>query len=266
MNLHLQGGKALVTGASSGIGHAIAMELAGRGCTPILVARRRDRLETLAEEIREEHDLAAEVRTLDLLDEVAVRELEQELETREDLDLLVNNAGLGMNGRFLDAEPERLQRVVTLDLETPLRLARAAARAMVRRGGGAILDVCSIASFVPTPHHAVYSATKAAYLLQSEAMGAELRDHGVAVTALCPGVTDTEFFEAGDYAMGSVVYKMKRMPARSVARAALRGLEKGRARVIPGLRNRMLLRMTKLLPQGFVIAAAGRTMSTDRAL
>ncbi|MCA9320907.1 MAG: SDR family oxidoreductase [Planctomycetes bacterium] len=259
-----RGKTALVTGASSGIGRALAIELGRLGARCILAARRRDRLESIAEALKQAGATEPLVTVVDLLDASARQAWIAKLQNGPtDLDLLINNAGTGMNRRFLDSEPSRLDDLLSLDLEVPLELTRAFAPAMVCRGFGGVLNVASIAAFIATPFHAHYSATKAALLHWSEALTAELASSGVRVTALCPGVTDTEFFEAGDYAMKSLIYRMPRATPESVARAGLDALARGRARVIPGWNNRALLALTKILPTSWVTAGAGRAMSTD---
>ncbi|MCB9831272.1 MAG: SDR family NAD(P)-dependent oxidoreductase [Planctomycetes bacterium] len=253
------GGRALVTGASSGIGLAFAHALAERGARVILLARRGERLERAVAEI-EAGGGSAEAVVCDLLDPAG---LERARELAGEVDLLVNNAGFGMNGRFLDAEPARLDAMFRLDLEVPQILARAAARGMLARGRGGILNVASIAGFVPTPFHAAYSALKAALIVHSEALRLELRPAGIPVTALCPGVTDTEFFSAGRYVEKSAIYRMRRASPEAVVTAALKAWARNDPVVVPGLGNRLLLLLARLVPRRVLVAGAGRTMTTD---
>ena len=253
---------ALVTGASSGIGMEMARLLTEQGYHVIAVARRLERLEQLREQCPSG---LIEPLVLDLLDDKQLQELLENYSSPDRLpNLVVNNAGFGMNGRFIDADRERFQDLVQLDFVVPLRLCRAFGEAMVARGHGEILNVASVAGFVSAPYHAVYSATKSAFLSFSEALHVELKASGVMVSCLCPGVTDTEFFKAGGYITDSPVYRMKKATARSVAAAGLRGLHKGRSCTVTGMTNRLLVLLTRFLPRSWVTRIAGRVMNTDQ--
>lgn len=256
--------RALVTGASSGIGAAIARQLAERGYALVLVARRKKRLEDLAEELRSRHRVEVTCESVDLVDREARAALADRHTSPERLpDLLVNNAGRGMNGRFLDADPDDVDAMLVLDVEAPMELCRLFGRAMRERGSGAILNVASMAGFVPTPFHAAYSAGKSALFVFSEGLRSELQPHGVVVSCLCPGVTETEFFEAGRYVTKSLVYRSKRMSAEAVAAAGLRGVERDRGLVVPGFSNRLIRFILRFSPVGFVVRVAARVMNTD---
>ncbi len=226
-----------------------------------MVARRRDRLEELALDVAEAGLPRPLVSPADLLRPADIQGLEDAW-AENPPDLFVNNAGVGMNRPFLDSDLPSILGLVALDLEVPMRLSRSVGQAMARVGTGAILNVASIAAFFPTPCHAVYSATKTALLLFSESLDLELRSSGVTVTTLCPGLTDTEFFEAGDYLTDSIVYRMRRDDPRAVARAAIRGVLKRRGVVVPGLKLKALLGLQRLIPLRWLVAAAGRTMCT----
>lgn len=254
--------RAVVTGASSGIGEALAWELARRGATVEIVARRKTRLEKLADAIHARGLPRPIVRVADLLNEVDLATLEGTW-SESPPDLFVNNAGVGMNRPFLSSDLESMERLITLDLEVPMRLSRTVGGAMVERGWGAILNVASIAAFFPTPCHAVYSAAKTALLLFSESLDLELRPSGVTVTTLCPGLTNTEFFEAGDYLTDSLVYRMSRDDPKDVARAGIKGLLKGRVVVVPGIKLKVLLALQRLIPHRWLVAAAGKAMCTE---
>ncbi|MEE9394983.1 MAG: SDR family oxidoreductase [Planctomycetota bacterium] len=255
--------RALVTGASSGIGAAIARELARRKVNLVLTARRSDRLETLAKDLRT-YGITVDIEVGDLLD-LTFREslLARYCRGEQACEILINNAAFGMNGRFLDADPERLLDLVELGLRTPMELARAFAEAGCERGEGAILNLASVAAFVPTPFHALYSATKAGLKSFSLTLAAEVAKQGVRVTALCPGVTNTEFFDAGKYSTQSPVYRMKRMDAAEVAKIGLDALLRGQVQVVPGFRNRLLLKLGTKIPRSWLTKAAAKTMSTD---
>ena len=256
--------RALVTGASSGIGSGFAVALAERGVDLVITARRLDRLEALAGELRARCGTNVECVSCDLLLDEDIEKLSSvATQGQRPIDLLINNAGFGMNRRFLSCDLERMDKLLRLDLRAPVRICRDFGASMSDRGRGGIINVASTASFIPTPHHAVYSATKAALLIFSEGFALELAPSGVTVTTLCPGVTDTEFFDAGDYETKSPIYTMKRMSAASVVKSALSRTERGGGTVVPGVANRMLLTLNRMLPRAFVTGLAGRAMSTD---
>jgi hypothetical protein len=250
--------RALVTGASAGIGTALARELAARGTALVLVARRADRLDTLAAELRaggaEVETLAADLATVEGCDAVAARLAV----TTSPVDLLVNNAGLGSNGPFASLPIGREIEQVRVNVEAVVRLTRAALDPMLAARRGAVLTVSSVAGHQPGPGNAVYAATKAFATSFTEALVEELRGSGVTATALLPGLTRTEFHEAAD-----MTERMEQLPgfvwmqADAVARAALDGAAAGRAVVIPGAGNRALVWVSGALPRPVVRRVAG---------
>ena len=226
----------LVTGASSGIGTEIARELAERGHGVTLVARREDRLRELAEELSAEHGVRAETVGCDLGDHAQREHLFKEVEDRGlAVDVLVNNAGFGTGGRFQRLDLDRELQLVRLNVEAVVHLCGVFSPKMIDRGAGAILNVASTVAFQPLPRQATYSASKAFVLNFSQALKADLHGTGVTVTALCPGLTETEFFEVGgmtEEAGNAPSFAL--MSAADTARAGVRGLEKGRMTVVPG--------------------------------
>jgi uncharacterized protein len=230
----------LVTGASSGIGVEIARLLAERGHGVTLVARRTERLDQLAAELRESHGVRAETLAYDLGDPDARTRMLDELADRGlTVEVLVNNAGFGSGGRFDRLDPEREVRMVRLNVEAVVALCGRFVPPMAARGRGAVLNVASTAAFQPLPRQATYSATKAFVLYFTEALHADLTGTGVAVTALCPGPVKTEFSEvAGIDDAASGLPNLFWSEADSVAEAAIRGLERGRRVVVPGTLNR----------------------------
>jgi uncharacterized protein len=256
-----RGRRALITGASSGIGRALALELARRGAETLLVARRVDRLEALAAEIEAEGGPRARPLGADLLDsrdrDALLRLLGDPAQSPE---ILVNNAAFGVNDRFLDVEAERLERCIRLGFEVPTLLTRRWLDVARSRDEGALLNVASIAAFVPTPWHGVYSATKASLASWTEALALELEGEGIRASVVCPGVTDTEFFAAGEYEEGNLVGRMPRMSPEDVARDALDSLARGRPLRVAGWSNRALIALTKCLPGRLVTKLAGGTM------
>ncbi len=247
---------ALVTGASSGIGKAFARLLARRGHDLILVARDRVRLEQLAAELGRAHAVSCEVLVADLADESELHLVEERLYEGDALDVLVNNAGYGSAGAFVDGSLEAGVGQIRLNIQALTVLSHAGLKAMVARGRGGLLNVSSTAGFQPTPKQAVYGATKAYVTSFTEALHEEVLKSGVHVTALCPGFTRTEFHERGKIDTGrlpSFVW----MGADEVAKAGLDGLEANRAIVVPGVANKLAAAATHLGPRSVVRSASG---------
>mgnify|MGYP001324480674 CR=1 FL=1 len=238
---------ALITGASSGIGLELARVHASRGGDLILVARRLDRLNEIKDELQEKFGIEVEVLDMDLARDNAGKELFEEIIRRQlPVDILVNNAGFGGHGYFYEREWSRDHDMILLNILTLTELTRMFLPSMVERGSGRILNVASMAGFIPGPFQAVYYATKAYVLSFSEAIASELDGSGVTVTALCPGPTKTEFEEVANVA-GSKAF-MIQASVESVARYGYKSMLKGRAVAVPGSANRLLvnylLRMT----------------------
>ena len=255
--MDFEGNWALVTGASSGLGEVFARELVKRGANVVLVARSQDKLEALAQELRGGFQVSAEVLACDLSVPGAGAGLAArlgELEVR--VDVLVNNAGFGLFGLLHEADPARVAQEVQLNVAALTELTCAVLPGMRARDRGAIVNVASTAAFQPLPYMAVYGATKAYVLSFTEALWAETRGTAVRVTALCPGATDTAFFDtASDNASVGT-----RMSPEQVVAAAFRALERRRCSVVPGLANRLLAGSTRLLPRQTVVRMSERTM------
>jgi short-subunit dehydrogenase len=233
-------GTALVTGASAGIGTAIARELASRGYGVVLAARREDRLQSLATELSSEHGVVAETIACDLADVGERDRLAGELRDRgRAVEILVNNAGFGHQADFATSPRERMVGMVRLNVEAVVDLTARFLGPMVDRGRGAVINVASLGAFQPLPGSAVYGAGKAFVLSFSEAIRTELRGTGVSITAVCPGPVRTEFTEVAgiggveDRTPGAVW-----MSAEDVARHAIDGAEHDRRVVVPGALNR----------------------------
>ena len=250
--------RAVVTGASSGIGAAFARALRARGERVVLVARRAERLESLARELGGEPD--ALVVPLDLADPAAVQTLQASLESRGvAVDLLVNNAGLGHTAPFETQRRETLRAMLDVNVRAVVELTRAFLPGMRSRGRGRIVNVASNAAFQPVPYLAVYAATKSFVLAFTEGLSEELRGTGVRVQALCPGITATEFLEVAETHRGLLVTRMPMMTASEVVRSSLRGLDRGRVRVVPGWPNRLLgFVVQRLAPRGLARRVAGQ--------
>ncbi|HEV2760122.1 MAG TPA: SDR family oxidoreductase [Acidimicrobiales bacterium] len=239
---------ALVTGASSGIGRAIAVQLAVDGSHLIVVARRRDRLEALAEELRAAHGVKVDVLVADVTVPEQLAAVEDRLrDGAAPVDLLVNNAGAGGQGAFAEIPLEWQESQIRLNVLAPVRLTHAALEQMLPRGRGGVLNVSSIAGLQPMPNVATYAATKAYLSSFSHALHEEVRHKGVSVTALLPGFTRTEFHDAGGMNR-SIVPGPAWMSAEVVARSALRAVARGRAQCVPGLLYRVLTGISNVTP------------------
>ncbi len=255
--MDFKGSWALVTGASSGIGVVFARELAQRGANLVLVARSQDRLEVLAQELRGRFGVSVEVLACDLSEPGAGAGMAARLAERgRQIDVLVNNAGFGLFAPLHEADPARIAQEVQLNVAALTELTCAVLPQMCVRDRGAIINVASTAAFQPLPYMAVYGATKAYVLSFTEALWAETRGTAVRVTALCPGATDTAFFDtASDHASIG-----RRMAPERVVAAAFSALERRHCSVIPGLANRLLAGSTRLFPRQTVARMSERTM------
>jgi short-subunit dehydrogenase len=229
--------RAFVTGASSGIGEAFARRLALEGWDLVLVARRGEVLERLAAELRDRHPTRVEVLVADLAADADVARVEQALRDDVRLELLVNNAGFGTQGRFHDLPAEPEVRMARLHVEAVLRLTHAALPGMVARGRGAVVNVSSGLGFVPAPYYATYGATKAFVNSFSEALAEELRGSGVSVQVLCPGFTRTEFQRRAGMDASRIPDFLWQSPEDVVAES-LAALQRGTVVCVPGRLNR----------------------------
>jgi short-subunit dehydrogenase len=259
--IDLPRGRAVITGASAGIGEQFARQLAAAGFDLTLVARREDRLRALAAELSAAHGIRAEAWPADLADEKHVAALADHLAAANDLVLLVNNAGFGTRGEFVEVALERTLAMIRVHVLATVTLCRAAAPGMMARGGGAIINVSSIAAFFPSAGGATYGATKAYLNVFSETLAVELGSSGVAVQALCPGFTTTEFHDVGDYQnfdRGQIPVPLW-MPAADVVAESLAALGSGRVIVVPGARYRAIVAAANS-PLGNPIRRAARAV------
>ncbi|BDE08072.1 dehydrogenase [Vulcanimicrobium alpinum] len=245
--------RALVTGASSGIGAAFARALAARGLDLVLVARTVPALEALATELRAAHGVTVDVIPADLADQAAPHAILDELAARGiEIGTLVNNAGFATYGELVTLAPERERDEVMVNVLAPQQLTRALLPAMLARRAGAIVNVASNAAFQPVPYMATYGATKAFLLSFSEALAEEVRGSGVRVLALCPGQTETPFFTGIDDArLGRA-----RSPEQ-VVRTALRALDRGRVVIVDGIANTLLAQSARISPRWLTRRVAG---------
>lgn len=243
---------ALVTGASAGLGVEFARQLSKRGRRLVLAARRKERLKELVAELGNARAVA-----IDLSKKGSAAKLVADLTANgEIVDLLINNAGFGLIGRFAQAEPGRLRQMIDLNVGTLTDLCRAAVPGMIERRSGGIINVASTAAFQPGPNMAVYFATKAFVLSLTEALHEELKPHGIRVTCLCPGPTRTEFGDVAGFG-GNTMFDKVAMNSPEVVSAALAGLEKNKAVVVPGVVNKIGAGSTRFAPRSVVRKIAG---------
>lgn len=248
----------LITGASSGIGEVFARKLAARGDNLLLVARSEEKLAALCNELGRSDRIRAQYVAMDLSQADAPARLFAETQQRElTIDLLINNAGFGSMGDFAKLDLARELNMIDLNMRSLVELTHRFLQPMRDRKSGAIINVASTAGFQPVPFMATYAATKAFVLSFSEALWEENRAYGIKVMALCPGVTETGFFEAS---------RMHKPPARvaqtpeQVVEVALRGLKLGRSHIISGLPNYLMVQTERLVPRSLIARIAGMVM------
>jgi uncharacterized protein len=262
---------ALVTGASAGIGAAIATELASRGHNLVLVARRKKQLDQLATALATEHGVRAETISCDLGKAAPRARLAGRIaDLGLTVEILVNNAGFATNGPFHESDPERELEQVRVLVEAVVALSSAFIPAMVERGRGAVLNVASTAGMQPLPYSAGYSAAKAYVLTFSEALHQELKGPGVTVTVLAPGPVATEFWEisgwkvTGGATFEQAVPRQAWITAEQAARAAVQGLASGRRVVVPGIGMRAATTAGRYIPNALKLPTIERAMRPRR--
>jgi len=251
---------ALVTGASSGIGREIAELAAGDGYDVVVTARREERLRELAESVERDHGVSATVVAQDLAEpDAADRLYETVRDAGVDVDVLVNNAGVPLYGRFTDTDPEAERDMLRVNVTAPTELTRLFLPEMVERGRGGVLNTASLTSFYPIPRKAVYGATKSYLLSFSRAVAHEAEDAGVTVTALCPGVVETEYAERGGVADSGTMSGVTNDP-RSVAAAGWNGFRNGERIVLPSGIASYAAQLTRVLPRRTATRLGERTV------
>jgi short-subunit dehydrogenase len=249
----------LITGASSGIGEEFARQLAARGENVLLVARSTPKLASLCDELSRAHNVDAQYITQDLTEAKAARELFAETERRSlVVETLINNAGFGAMGDFAHLDLERALQMVDLNIKALVALTYLYLAPMRERRAGAIVNVASTAAFQGVPYMATYAATKAFVLSLSEALWEENRAYNIKVMALCPGVTETNFFEAAQ-SKGRMPMRAAQTPEQ-VVKTSLRGLKRGRSHVISGWSNYLMTEAERLVPRWVVERVAGKAM------
>jgi uncharacterized protein len=251
-----QGKWAVVTGASAGIGEALAVELAQAGVHLVLTARRRDRLDALAERLRNQHSIQTKVIVADLAQPEAPQQIFDATEgSGLVVGLLVNNAGFGEYGEFLHSKLEMQVNMVQVNCTAVVHLTRLFLPAMVKRRQGAVLIVASTAAYQPVAYMATYAASKAFDRMLAEALAEEMKRYGVRVSALCPGPTESEFQQVAGARAGE---SRKMQSAAEVSRLGLEGLAQGKHWVIPYLAGRVQIFAQRFVPRRMVSGAAER--------
>ena len=251
----------LITGASSGFGEEFARQYAKQGHSLVLVARRLDRLQRLAEALTQQYRIDVVVEQVDLSDVTAVVQLHQRLRERGiAIDILVNNAGHGLQGPFLDGELEAALAMLQLDVVSLTAVTHVFAQDMRRRGRGKILLVASLMAYQGVEKFAVYAAAKAYVLRLGEALHRELKHEGVTVTTLSPGMSDTGFATAAQQTITPALKRMMMQPA-PVVRAGIRALQAGRISVVPGWANKAAVIFTWATPRWLHQAVMSQTIN-----
>jgi short-subunit dehydrogenase len=253
-----RGGRTLITGASTGIGRALAEVFAGHGHDLILVARSKEKLQACAIELEQIHKVKVAWFTEDLADPGGPARLHRTVSAEGlQVENLVNNAGVGLYGKFVSTDLDAELKMIQLNVTSVVELTKRFLPAMVQNERGRILNVASTAAFVPGPWMSIYYATKAFVLSFSEAIGYELGPKGVTVTTLCPGPTVSEFkVRAGSER--SRLFEAFVMDAPTVARAGYDGMMKGKTVVIPGLRNKLIPVAARLIPRPLMASLSYR--------
>ncbi len=248
---------ALITGASSGIGETFAQELAARKTNLILVARSEDKLHKLTNKLQSQYQIQTDVIVQDLTAPAATKALFETVSQQElTIDLLVNNAGFGDYGNFAERPLEKQVNMIQLNITALVELTHLFLPGMQQRQSGGIINVASIGGFQPLPYMSVYGATKAFVLSFSEALWAENRDSGVKIFALCPGPTESDFFQRAEFPESAGgASKQKLTSAQEVVRDALQALEKNQSNLVTGgLLNQVIVNTSRFLPRETLVS------------
>ena len=252
---------ALITGASSGIGETFARELASRKTDLILVARSQDKLDKLAGELSNTHQIKTEVIVQDLTEPAAGQTLFDAVKERASrIDLLINNAGFGDYGAFSDRPLSKQLAMVQLNIMALVELTGLFLPSMQQRQDGAIINVSSIAGFQPIPYMPVYAATKAFVLNFSEALWAENKDKGVRILVTCPGPTESEFYNRADFPDSATgMNGMTMASTEKVVKETLKALDKGQSTVVTGgFANQIIVNLPRLVPRELLLGVVGK--------
>ena len=248
---------ALVTGASAGLGAEFARQLASRGMHLVLVARRGELMSELAQELHTKHGTRCEIIVADLSDPAEPKRILDEIAGKGiSIELLVNNAGFGVVGEVENAKVDRLLQLIRLNISALTELTYRLLPAMLERGHGAILNVSSLSAFQPVAYMGTYAASKAFVLHFSEALHCELKDRGITVTAVCPGVTRTNFFDIAG--APGWLQKHSSLSVEPVVKSALNAIARRRQFVVPGWRNFLLTLLVRIASRRRVVKESTR--------
>lgn len=250
--------KAIVTGASGGLGLEFARLLAEDKHDLVLVARSADKLDSIAAQLRAEHAINVDVVPLDLS---ALNAASQLVTQVPQCDILINNAGFASNGRFDELDPSRIRDEMMLDIVTLTELTRAYLPGMRARGTGRIMNIASTAGFLPGPFMAVYYAAKAYVISFSQAIAEELRGSGVTVTCLCPGATETGFADRANV-KGTLLFRLPKANPGAVARTGYRAMMNGKELAVPGLSNNLVAIASKITPRRVLVWMSRKAVET----
>lgn len=251
---------ALITGASAGIGATFAQELAARQTDLVLVARSADKLQQLATQLRSQYQIQVHVLVRDLTEPNAATVIyDAVMDKGLTIDLLINNAGFGDYGDFAETDGDRQIKMVQLNILALVDLTHKFLPGMRQRRSGGIINLASTAAFQPIPYFAVYAASKAFVLSFSEALWAENRQYDVRFLAVCPGPTETKFFQEANFptTFSETIAKNYTSP-QQVVREALQALEKNRSSIVPGLANKLSANASRFLPRQTVVSLTGK--------
>ena len=249
---------AIITGASSGIGRAMALSMARAGHNLLLTARNKASLKKLCDELADNYDIKAEYIAADLTKDTDMDRFLREIERRGGhVTHLINNAGVGDYSAVIEADMPTLESMMQLNMVSLVRLCRELAPRMPR--GGRIMNVASVAAFFPGPKMAVYHSTKSFVLHFSLALGYELKSSGISVSTLCPGPTKTAFAQTAN-AQKLRLFQRTGMTAERVAHVGLRGLKKRRSIIVVGFKNKLLVQLRRFLPQRLITHLVARSL------
>jgi len=246
-----QSQNAFITGASSGIGAAFARRLASEGYNLVIVARRKQRLEAIAKELQELYSVTVTVMVADLSSLIDIKQIEKHISMSEPLDIVINNAGFGLPGKFVDLDLDKLTDMLHVHMIAPVRLCKAALSGMYLRKRGTIINISSMSGLgAALPYHVVYSASKAFLIAFSKLLRKEVCSAGIKIQVLCPAYTRTEFYNSAESKAFNKFKDRKRcmMSAEEVVSASLAALQKNKTIVIPGFKNRIYALLKKIIP------------------
>jgi len=259
----------LITGASSGIGAAFAKKLASLGYDLVLVARREAKLIQMATDLQTQFPIHAQVLVGDLSRSAGIEQVEQRIAELPNLQMLVNNAGFGVPGKFAEVSLERTLAMIEVHVFASVQLCHAALPGMIARNKGGIVNVSSIGAFIPRAGDATYCATKAYLVAFSQALQGELLGTGIRIQALCPGFVPTEFLDHPDYEVLQVKHKIPKWlwtSAEEVVEQSFRSLKRDQVICIPGFKNRILVSMARLGLAGVLTQRLAKSLRESNQL